>query len=179
MYDWRFLLSTYTTVVVHRPNDQLRVIWLLYDGNKLFMILWFTQILLWHNFINLTPQKVWNNLETMLCLELLGNEMYCIVYQCKACSFFFTMLRYLICNNSQLSSCIAEMLPLWGGGVRKEICQIWTQQNNSQRYWLKLLSGMPYWFDWMVAFLPMSFALLSPDLVHFLPELLSLSPPKR
>ncbi len=66
-----------------------------------------------------------------------------------------------------ITSCSAEILALWGGGVRKEI---WVQQNNPQWYWLKLSSRVPYWFGWMVVFLPMPFQWLSPDLTHFFPD---------
>ena len=48
--------------------------------------------------------------------------------------------------------------------------QIWAQLNNLQWCWLKLSSGMPYWFGWMAVFLPKWIVLLRPDFPHFLAD---------
>ena len=88
--------------------------------------------------------------------------LYCISLQ-RFC------LSAIQCYLITIASCRAEILSLWGGVVRKQMCQIWGQQNNPQWYLLKLPSGIPYWIGWMVMFLPVPFV-LSHILAHFLPD---------
>ncbi len=94
-------------------------------------------------------------LETIYFWIFFFNEMHCIVYHCKACVLFYNASLFVTKD-----SCRAETLPLWCSEVRKDMYQIWAQQNNPQWNWLKLSSVMLYWFGWMVVFLPMPFELV-------------------
>lgn len=58
-------------------------------------------------------------------------EIRCIVLYTTAKLVLSAKQWYLICNHDRFS---AEILPLEGVGVRKEMCQIWPQQQNPLWY---------------------------------------------
>ena len=121
-----------------------------YVGNLFFLILQFLinwkSRALWLFTLNestIVYQTDWYKVPTK-SLESFGNH-----YILKSYLFLLYNATLFI----TIASRRVEILPLSGRDVREEMCQIGTQQNNPQWYWLKLSSRMSYWFGWMVVFL--------------------------
>ncbi len=98
-------------------------------------------------------------------------------------SFVCVYLRYMDVKRNSLCDILKVGEPRKPGGVLElrycfykgvgsgsKCAKCCGYENNPQWYWLKLSSGMPYWFDWMEVILPKWTVILSTDLAYLLPE---------